>query len=76
MPPQDVEKGKEEKGKEVSVDREEEAETKVRFNLHFICFITRALLVEKWMLKVKYDMFLSQINDIHLNNDILRIIDF
>jgi len=38
-PTQEVEKGKEEKGKEVSVDREEETETKVRFfNLHFICF--------------------------------------
>lgn len=40
VPTQDVEKGKEEKGKEVSVDREEEIETKVRFNLHFICFTT------------------------------------
>lgn len=47
MPPQDVEKGKEEKGKEVSVDREEEIETKVRFILHIICFATiRVFLVE------------------------------
>lgn len=47
VPTQDVEKGKEEKGKEVSVDREEEIEIKVRFNLHFTCFITRVFLVKK-----------------------------
>jgi len=34
--PQDVEKSKEEKGKEISVDRVEETETKVCFILHFI----------------------------------------
>lgn len=60
MPPQDVEKGKEEKGKEVSVDREEEIETKVRFILHVICFTTiRIFPVEKRMLKIKCDIFIS-----------------
>lgn len=46
VPLQDIEKGKEEKGKEISVDREEEVEAKVRFNFYFICFITQALLAE------------------------------
>jgi len=32
---QDQEKGKEEKGKEINIDREEETETKVHFVSHF-----------------------------------------
>lgn len=44
VPTQDIEKGKEEKGKEVSVDREEEIEIKVRFNLHFITLLLEHFL--------------------------------
>lgn len=44
VPTQDVEKGKEEKGKEVSVDREEEIEIKVRSNLHFITLLLEHFL--------------------------------
>lgn len=63
VPTQDVDKGKEEKGKEISVDREEEIEIKVRFNLHFIYFAIQAFPIEKWKLKMKLLYYNLQIKD-------------
>jgi len=65
VPPQDIEKGKEEKGKEVSIDREEETEIKVCLISHFICFITpQAFLVEKCELIFLYHKSMMSNSDI------------
>lgn len=50
VPPQDVEKGKEEKGKEVSIDREEEIETKVCFIILHLRLIANSLNINIYFL--------------------------